>query len=439
MNVREIKTKISKENQLTTDLSKIIENKRRSLIRLANGELITLFWHIGKELNKHHHKNKRTLRGKLSIATISARLFPNFGSFFLERNLRKMLLFAELFPEFSIVSQFIHFVSWEHILLLLQIPDRDERQFYIKFKIEYGLSVKELKDEISSGLYKKSQGTDLRKQKGKSRAKGIDKNLHSHLQIPKPNFELLAQNDIVMKNVFREPGFSSFRKLLEPSNEVLKKNKKSITIQDQLLTKITEEIEKYRRHQNAWLNTHFNFLFWELGTHINQNILNNYVTNHAKAFIQNTSLVLEKNYGKNFTERQLKASIIFANQFQNPGIVSRIAYLMTWEHILEILPLLEREAVLFYARLVALEGLCVKDLRKQIVKKVYEKSPGAKKLEQDLLYSLKNPDIETKIVKKGNSTEKITTVNYEFNDVDSFIVRNIFNNSFFFDFIRLSK
>ena len=132
----------------------------------------------------------------------------------------------------------------------------------------------------------------------------------------------------------------------------------------------------------------------------------------------------------------MNASVKFANQFQDIGIVSRIAYLISWDHILLLLPLKEIEAVLFYARLTAIKGLSAENLRKQIVKKVYEQSPGAKKTEQALLNSLKNPMTETTIVKKGNSIEEGTIVNYEFDDIhNNLVVQNIFKNSFFINFV----
>jgi len=423
------KSIILHEDSSVTDLLNLIQRKQKSLIRLANSEMIVLFWLIGHKLTVHFDSAERIKIEKTTIPYLATRLVAKYGSFLSESNLKKMRIFVKLFPELSEVKEVAHFLNWEHVLLLLQIPDWNTRQIFLNDKINQGLTVKDLRAKIS--LRERSKISNLRKRGLIPPFNKIPKNRTRLLQIPL-TYELLVRNDKSLKNVFKEPMLSSFRKITQPSNGLAKNKKK--TIRDQVLKEIEEEIEKFRRFQNTWLNTHFNFLFWELGKYINERKL--LKGKGANAIIRNMSLLLEGRYGKSFSQKQLFAAIKYAQQFQNPGIVSRIAHLISWEHILEILPLDEIEAVLFYCRLTANKGISVKVLRKQIAEGIYQQTPRAKEVEKALLYSLENPMRHTTIVKNRNWTEIGTSFNYRFDDINnSSPVQNIFKNSYFTDFI----
>jgi predicted nuclease of restriction endonuclease-like (RecB) superfamily len=64
----------------------------------------------------------------------------------------------------------------------------------------------------------------------------------------------------------------------------------------------------------------------------------------------------------------------FADQFSDKKIVSALSTQLTWSHILEILPLNTMDAKLFYAQAAAEQGLGVRELRKQIATKTFERA-----------------------------------------------------------------
>ncbi len=317
--------KISTGNLLASDLSEIIRNKHNSLKRVANAELVTLFWQIGIELNDCLEKRKISTERKPTIRSISTRLVAQYGSFFTEKNLKKMRSFASLFSELSTIRQFVYLVSWEHILLLLQIKDWKARQFYLKLKIEQGLSVKDLQKQISGGVYYQKIAVKARKTKAAPRVDGNPKNSTSILQIPQLSFELMTLNDMAIQNVFKETVLSSYRTLTEPSKELPKhlivKSKKPIDLEEMVLEEISQHIEKYSHEQNKWLNANMNLLFWEIGKKFNKEILVNNGDNRRKSIISNASKQLVKEYGKSFTVNQLRAMGRFAARFPDVGIV----------------------------------------------------------------------------------------------------------------------
>jgi predicted nuclease of restriction endonuclease-like (RecB) superfamily len=63
----------------------------------------------------------------------------------------------------------------------------------------------------------------------------------------------------------------------------------------------------------------------------------------------------------------------FADQFPDKKIVSTLSTQLTWSHIIELLSLNTIEAKLFYAQEAAAQGFGVRELRKQIATKIYER------------------------------------------------------------------
>ncbi len=58
-----------------------------------------LFWQVGKRMNDHILQNKRAEYGKEVVSTVSTQLKGAYGRNFEEKNLRRMMQFAEVFPE----------------------------------------------------------------------------------------------------------------------------------------------------------------------------------------------------------------------------------------------------------------------------------------------------------------------------------------------------
>jgi predicted nuclease of restriction endonuclease-like (RecB) superfamily len=428
--------KISIESHLPIDLSKIIENKHRELLRVTNSELVTLFWEIGKALNQYFDGSKRFENSKSTIQIISTNLVANYGPYFSEKNLKKMRQFADQFTDYFSVAQIAPFITWEHLLLLLQIQDLEVKLFYIRLTVEQELSISILRKQISSNSYEPPMAFNDSKEKRFFLTQNL--NSKKFLQLLQPSLEKTTYNKVI-KNLFKEPLLSSFRPLLEPSKspaKVIKKNKISSS-NEELFGVLSGYIEKYRCKQNKWLNANLNLLFWEIGKRINREIILNNASTLRESVIHNTSVHLKKKYSNYFNENLLQEMGEFARQITDFSISSRIAYLVSWEHIMVLLSLRELEAKLFYARLTATEGLSVTTLQKQIAKGVYKQKSEPTEQEQNTITALQNPSIETRVEKKANATIISTTKFIDLGDDanSSLVVTNIFKNHYFLDFI----
>lgn len=64
------------------------------------------------------------------MAAVAARLESEFGRGFGEKNLRRMVQFAEQFPDEEIVAALLRQLGWTHFTLLLPIKSSLRREFY---------------------------------------------------------------------------------------------------------------------------------------------------------------------------------------------------------------------------------------------------------------------------------------------------------------------
>ncbi|MCP4105800.1 MAG: DUF1016 domain-containing protein [Desulfobacteraceae bacterium] len=114
-------------NQISTDtnlifqeLSELIEQSRHHLVSAVNNTLTMLFWHIGDKINTHILKHKRAEYGKQIVCELSRQLTVIYGNSFEEKNLRRMMQFAEQFSDIEIVVTLSRQLSWSHFLVLIQ-------------------------------------------------------------------------------------------------------------------------------------------------------------------------------------------------------------------------------------------------------------------------------------------------------------------------------
>lgn len=91
------------DHKLFQELSKLIEQSRRQVAMAANSAVTLLFWQVGKRINVHILKNKRAEYGKQIVQTLSTQLEDKYGRNFTEKNVRRMMQFAEQFTDKQIV------------------------------------------------------------------------------------------------------------------------------------------------------------------------------------------------------------------------------------------------------------------------------------------------------------------------------------------------
>ena len=118
------------DTDLLPDLRRIIENSRTQVATVVNTTLTMLYWQLGKRINEEVLKGERAEYGKQIVKRVSTQLTREYNKGFAEKNLRRMLQFAEVFPEKEIVVSLMRQLSWTHFFLLIPIKDTLPRDFY---------------------------------------------------------------------------------------------------------------------------------------------------------------------------------------------------------------------------------------------------------------------------------------------------------------------
>ena len=155
---------------------------------------------------------------------------------------------------------------------------------------------------------------------------------------------------------------------IENSNSVVVENGGQVLFQ-----KISALIEQSRRTMYSQVNSTTVLLFWEIGRHINQDILENKRADYGKKIVSHLATQLTEKYGRSFEARNLRRMMQFAEQFPSFEIVSHPATQLSWACFIEILPLKSQEAKLYYLEEAARGLIGRNGIRKMISRKAFER------------------------------------------------------------------
>lgn len=189
-------------NKLVKEVILLINESRENIAIAINSSMSLLYWQIGQKINEKVLHYKRAQYGKQIVVSLSRQLTIEFGNSFSEKNLRRMMQFANLFPDKEIVVTLIRQLSWSHILAVLPIDDSVKRDFYIQMCILEKWSVRTFRQRIESMLYERT-----------AISKKPEKTIINDLELLKNEQKLSA--DLV----FKDPYFFDFLGLSDTYSE----------------------------------------------------------------------------------------------------------------------------------------------------------------------------------------------------------------------------
>ncbi len=147
----------SSENKIISDIRNLIEQSRHQVAAAVNAGMTLMYWHIGERINREILGGERAAYGKQIVATVSQQLTEEYGgSQFSVKNLNRMRLFAERFPDLSIWTPLVSKLSWSHFLQVISIDDNLKRQFYLTMAADQRWSKRTLKAKIDGMLYERT-------------------------------------------------------------------------------------------------------------------------------------------------------------------------------------------------------------------------------------------------------------------------------------------
>jgi predicted nuclease of restriction endonuclease-like (RecB) superfamily len=140
---------------LLAELRQLIGDAQRAAAVAVNMSLTMLYWRVGKRIRDEVLRAQRADYGAQIVATLSGQLVVEYGRGFQEKNLRRMMQFAEVFPEEAIVATLWRQLSWSHFRELLPLKAPLQREFYAEMCRIEGWSVRTLAERINSMLYER--------------------------------------------------------------------------------------------------------------------------------------------------------------------------------------------------------------------------------------------------------------------------------------------
>ena len=101
---------------LLSELRQLIDEARYSAVVAVNAGLTLLYWRVGQRIRVEVLGGERAGYGKEIVSTLSRQLVAEFGRSFSDKNLRRMVQFAEVFADEAIVVTLLRQLGWSHFL-----------------------------------------------------------------------------------------------------------------------------------------------------------------------------------------------------------------------------------------------------------------------------------------------------------------------------------
>lgn len=149
-------TPINMDTQaMVQDLRQIVLQAKNQAIRATNSVLTLMYWEMGRAINQNILRQERAEYGQEIVVTVSRQLQQEFGRGFEEKNLRRMMQFAEQFERDIVVTRSRQ-LSWSHFLSVLPIKDPLKRDFYLHMCQTEQWSVRTFRERINSMLFERT-------------------------------------------------------------------------------------------------------------------------------------------------------------------------------------------------------------------------------------------------------------------------------------------
>ena len=142
--------------KLLNDIVQLIQHGQLRVATEVNSTIVLLYWSIGKRINDDLLEEKRGEYGDKIIESVSQQLSSEFGKGYSRSALFRMVRFSKLYPNSEIVATVSRQLSWSHIVVLCQIEDNLQRDFYMQMSCVERWSVRMLRQKLNSMLYERT-------------------------------------------------------------------------------------------------------------------------------------------------------------------------------------------------------------------------------------------------------------------------------------------
>lgn len=180
----------SKTDDIVNDMKEIIENSRNAAYKAVNTLLLQRNWLIGYRIAEEGFQGaERAEYGANMIAGLSKALTSAYGKGFTKTNLYHFYSFYKEYPEIfhTVSGKSLPLLSWTHYRILLQVSDKQAREWYEREAVSQTWSVRTLQRNVSSQYYYrmlKTQKKDMVEREMKEKTAGYQQDRLEFIKNP---------------------------------------------------------------------------------------------------------------------------------------------------------------------------------------------------------------------------------------------------------------
>lgn len=159
-------------------------------------------------------------------------------------------------------------------------------------------------------------------------------------------------------------------------------------VNDALIGDVRRLIDTARGRAASAVNSELTLLYWQVGRRISREVLEGERAEYGKQIVPSLSRRLTAEYGRGWSEQQLRHCLRLAEAFADEEILYAVRRELSWTHIRTLIYLddpLKRD---FYVEMTRLEGWSSRQLRERIDSMLFERSAISKQPEETISHEL---------------------------------------------------
>jgi DUF1016 N-terminal domain len=160
------------------------------------------------------------------------------------------------------------------------------------------------------------------------------------------------------------------------------------TFPDELITDVRALIEAARGRVARSINAELTQLYWHVGYRLNSELLRGQRASYGQQVITTLARQLAADYGKGWSDRQLRYCLRLAEIFPDASILHTVCSQLSWSHLRQLIQIDDTLKRDFYFQICRLEGWSVRQLQERIKSMLYERTAIAKQPEETIRQDL---------------------------------------------------
>jgi len=155
-----------------------------------------------------------------------------------------------------------------------------------------------------------------------------------------------------------------------------------------LIADVRQLIDGARTRAAVAVNAELTLLYWQIGRRLSKEVLKGKRADYGQQIIENLAAQLTADYGRGWSERQLRHCLRTAETFPEEKILSALRAELSWTHIKALIYIEDPLKRDFYTELCRLERWSSRQLQERINGLLFERTAISRKPDQTIQHDL---------------------------------------------------